>query len=180
MSSDFIAGRATRNPPFCYSLYFLWCMAHRSLHAVTKVYYKSMSYFAMVSRVDTWYHGLACSAKVSWGRYTYHDPSCTRWAWVKSQANPHSSEQDTQPVVFLISKQAAPYWTRGGTCCPGVSTPKIRSLADLSITCHDGVNHLHHTNHYSNHIIDRHTVKSHLDGWETTSLTLRHKPNTTS
>jgi hypothetical protein len=50
----------------------------------------------------------------------------------KNDAHPHSSEQDTQPIAFLISKQVVPYQTRGGTCCPGVSTPKIRSLADLS------------------------------------------------
>jgi hypothetical protein len=43
-----------------------------------------------------------------------------------------TKEQDTLPIVFLISKEVIPYWTRGGTCCPGVSTPKIRSLADLS------------------------------------------------
>jgi hypothetical protein len=91
-----------------------------------------------------------------------------------------SSEQDTQPIVFLISNQAAPYQTHGGTCCLGVSTPKIWSLADSSTTCHDGINHLHHSNHCSNHCIDSHMVKSHLDGRETTSLTLSHKPNSTS
>jgi hypothetical protein len=95
-------------------------------------------------------------------------------------ANSHSSEQDTQPIIFIISKQAAPYWTCGGTCCPGVSTPKIWSIADSSTTCHDGVNHLHHSIHCSNHNIDPHTAKSHLHGWKTTSLTLRHKPNWTS
>jgi hypothetical protein len=51
----------------------------------------------------------------------YHDPSCTVWAWAKSQAISHSSEQDTLPIIFLISKQAIPYRTRGGTCCPGVT-----------------------------------------------------------
>jgi hypothetical protein len=96
----------------------------------------------------------------------YLGPSCTMLARVKSHANPHSSEQDTQPIVFPISKQAAPYQTRGGTCCPRVSTPKIRSLIDSSTTCHDGINHFHHSNHCSNHIIDPHTVKSHLDKWE--------------
>jgi hypothetical protein len=48
----------------------------------------------------------------------------------------HSSEQGTLPTASLISKQAIPYRTHGGTYCPGVSTPKIRSLADLSITIH--------------------------------------------
>jgi hypothetical protein len=43
---------------------------------------------------------------------------------------------DTQPIVFLISKQAIPYRTCGGICCPVVSTPKIRYLADSSMTNH--------------------------------------------
>jgi hypothetical protein len=42
----------------------------------------------------------------------------------------------TQPIAFLISKQVVPYQTCGGTCCPGVSTPKIQSLADSSMTTH--------------------------------------------
>jgi hypothetical protein len=65
----------------------------------------------------------------------------------KSDANPHSTEQDTQPIAFLISRQIVPYQTCGGTCCPVVSTPKIWSLPDLSTTYHDGINHLHHSNH---------------------------------
>jgi hypothetical protein len=48
----------------------------------------------------------------------------------------HSSKQGTLPTTSLISKQVAPYRTRGGTCCPGVSTPKTRSLADSSMTNH--------------------------------------------
>jgi hypothetical protein len=43
----------------------------------------------------------------------------------KSDANPHSTEQDTQPIAFLISRQVVPYRTSGGTCYPRVSTPKI-------------------------------------------------------
>jgi hypothetical protein len=117
-------------------------MTQRSLHTVTKVYHRSMSCFATVSPT-----GPTCSAKVS-----PIGPSCTMWAWAKSQAISHSSEQDTQPIVFLISKQAAPYQKRGGTCCPGVSTPKIQSLVDLSTTCHVSINHLHHSNHCSNHL----------------------------
>jgi hypothetical protein len=81
----------------------------------------------------------------------------------KSDVNPHSTEQDTQPIAFLISRQVVLYRTRGGTCYPGVSTPKIRYLADSSTICHDGINHLHHSNHCSNHNIDPHTVTSHLD-----------------
>jgi hypothetical protein len=52
----------------------------------------------------------------------------------KDRSHPHSTEHDTQPTTYLISKQAVPYWTRGGTCCYGVSTPKIWSLADSSMT----------------------------------------------
>jgi hypothetical protein len=46
----------------------------------------------------------------------------------------YSSEQGTLPTTSLISKQGIPYWTRCGTCCPGVSTPMTRSLADSSMT----------------------------------------------
>jgi hypothetical protein len=35
------------------------------------------------------------------------------------RSHPHSTEHDTQPIAYLISKQAVPYQTRGGTCCPG-------------------------------------------------------------
>jgi hypothetical protein len=107
----------------------------------------------------------------------YHGPSCTMWVLANYHAISHSSTQDTQSIVFQISKQAAPYWTRASTCCPGVSTLKIRSLEDSSTTLHDGINHLHHSIHCSQHNIDPHTVNSHLNGWETTSLTLRHKTN---
>jgi hypothetical protein len=48
----------------------------------------------------------------------------------------YSSEQGTFPTTSLISKQAIPYRTRGDTCCPGVSTPKTRSLANSSMTNH--------------------------------------------
>jgi hypothetical protein len=34
-------------------------------------------------------------------------------------SHPHSTEHDTLPVAYLISKQVIPYRTRGGTCCPG-------------------------------------------------------------
>jgi hypothetical protein len=54
----------------------------------------------------------------------------------KDRSHPHSIEHDTQPIAYLISKQVVPYRTCGGTCCPGESTPKIRSLADPSMTSH--------------------------------------------
>jgi hypothetical protein len=84
----------------------------------------------------------ACSAKVSHTNI----PSCTMWfrqftkyvtkTGHKVRCHPHSTEYDTQPIVFLISKQVIPYRTRGDTCCPRVSTPKIRSLADSRMTNH--------------------------------------------
>jgi hypothetical protein len=48
----------------------------------------------------------------------------------------HSFEQGTLPTTSLISKQAVPYRTCDDTCCPGVSTPETRSLADSSMTKH--------------------------------------------
>jgi hypothetical protein len=113
-------------------------MAQRSLHAVIKVYYSSMSCFNTFSRTND----TACSAMVS--HTNVH--SCTIWVrrftnYVtkydhKVWCHPHSTEHDTQPIVFLITKQVVPYQTHGGTCCPRVSTPKIRSLVDLSMTNH--------------------------------------------
>jgi hypothetical protein len=44
--------------------------------------------------------------------------------------------QDILTIAFLISQQVVPYRTRGSTCYPGVSTPKIQSLANSSITSH--------------------------------------------
>jgi hypothetical protein len=108
----------------------------------------------------------------------------------KNDVHPHSTEQDTQPIVVpeqdtqpitvLISKQVVPYRTHSDTCCTGVSTPKIRSLADSTTTFHDSINHLHHFNHCSKYSIDPHTANSHLDGWKTTTLLQRYKSNSTS
>jgi hypothetical protein len=77
---------------------------------------------------------------------TQNIPSCTMWFRqftkyvTKSSHNvwchPHSPEHDTQPIVFLISRQAVPYRTHVGTCCPRVSTPEILSLVDSSMTSH--------------------------------------------
>jgi hypothetical protein len=77
---------------------------------------------------------------------THSGPFCTMWfrEFTKKvtqightdRSHPHSTEHDTQPIAYLISKQAVPYRTRGGTCYPGGSTPKIRSLADSSMTSH--------------------------------------------
>jgi hypothetical protein len=80
-------------------------------------------------------------------RFPAHSgPFCTMWFRQFTQnvtqtghtdrSHPHSTEHDTQPIAYLISKQVVPYQTRDGTCCPGGSTPKIRSLADSSMTSH--------------------------------------------
>jgi hypothetical protein len=45
-------------------------------------------------------------------------------------------QEDKITRAFLISQQDVPYWTRGGTCCPGVSTPRIRFIADSTMTIH--------------------------------------------
>jgi hypothetical protein len=101
----------------------------------------------------------------------------------KDWHHPHSVKHDTQPIAYLISKQAVPYQTRGGTYCPGVPTPKIRSLAWFE---HDKPHHLteshclHHSNLAQITASIPTMVKSHLNGWETishkdTSQTQHHK-----
>jgi hypothetical protein len=97
-------------------------MAQRSIHAVTKAYYRSMSCFDTVSHTQ-------------WP-LLHHVVQAVHTECHTDRSHPHSTEHDTQPIAYLISKQVVLYWTRGGTCCPGVSTPKIRSLADLSVTSH--------------------------------------------
>jgi hypothetical protein len=97
-----------------------------------------MSCFATVSRQMTPLAVLKFPAQSG--------PFCTMWfrqftqnvtkTSHKDGSHPHSIENDTQPIAYLISKQAVPYRTHGGTCCPEVSTPKIRSLADSSMTNH--------------------------------------------
>jgi hypothetical protein len=113
-------------------------MAQRSLHAITKVYYRTMSYFAMVSQQTAPLAVLKFPAQSG--------PFCTMWFKQftqnvtktnhKDRSHPQSTEHDTQPITYLIHKQDAPYRTCGGTCCPVVSTPKIQSLADSSMTNH--------------------------------------------
>jgi hypothetical protein len=86
-------------------------------------------------------------------------PFCTMWfrQFTKNVtktghpdgSHPHSTEHNMLPVAYLISKQAVPYRTRGGTCCLVGSTPKIRSLADSSMTSHitwQNPNRLYHSN----------------------------------
>jgi hypothetical protein len=152
-------------------------MAQRSLHAVTKVYYMSMSYFATVSQTNNrrlQYLGFPHKRPLLHHVVQEGHKVCHK-VWCHS----HSTEHDTQHIAYLISKQVVPYRTRGGTCCSGVSTPKIQSLADLSTTCRDGINHLHHSSHCSNHIINPHhgQLTSQRMG---DHLSQRHKPNSIS
>jgi hypothetical protein len=81
---------------------------------------------------------LACSAKVSHTKrlLLHHVVQAVHKIDHKEGSHPHSTEHNTQPTTYLISKQAVPYRTCGGSCCPGGSTPNIRSLADSSMTNH--------------------------------------------
>jgi hypothetical protein len=129
----------------------------------------------------------ACCAMVS----RTNVPSCTMWfrkftKYVtktdhKVWCHPHSTEHDTQPIAYLISKQAVPCRTCGGTCCPGVSIPKIHSLANLSMTDHitDGIQPSPPFWPCSNHCIDPHhsQITSRQMG---DHLSQRHKPNSSS
>jgi hypothetical protein len=78
----------------------------------------------------------ACSAKVS----NTNVPSCIKWFRqvtkydYKVWCHPRSTEHDTQPIAYLISKHVIPYRIHGGTCCSRASTPKIQSLEDSSMT----------------------------------------------
>jgi hypothetical protein len=165
--SDFITRWWLEKPPFChsYTSFGVWPRDHYM--PLTRVYYRSMSSFAMNSLAK----GPTCNAK----DFPAKGPSCTMWFRqitkyvTKNDAHPHPTEQDTQPIAVLISKQVIPYQTCGDTCCPRVSTPEIESLADSSTTYHDSISHLHHSNHCSNHSINPHMVTTHLDGWKTTT-----------
>jgi hypothetical protein len=113
---------------------------------------------------------------------TQTSPFCTMWfrQFTKNVtktghtdwSHPHSTEHDTQPIAYLISKQVVPYQTHGGTCCSTGSTPKIRSLADSSMTSHvtwRNPNRLHHSNLAQTTALILTRVNSHLDRWETIS-----------
>jgi hypothetical protein len=113
-------------------------MTQRSLHAIINVYYRSMSCFATIF----WQTVIAYSTKVSHTNV----PSYTMWfrqfiKYItktnhKVWCHPHSIEHDTPPIAYLISKQVISYRTCGGICCPRMSTRKIQSLANSSMTNH--------------------------------------------
>jgi hypothetical protein len=92
---------------------------------------------------------------------------------------PHTIEQDSQPIASLISKQAVSYQTRGGTCCPGVSTPKARSIVDSSMTNHNTWRNPTVSTiqtHAQTAASNLTTVTSDHDGWKTNTLNTQHKP----
>jgi hypothetical protein len=82
--------------------------------------------------------GPVCSAEVSRTQWPllHHVVQVVHKEGHTDRSHPHSTEHDTQSIAYLISKQAIPYRTRGGTCCPRGFTPEIRSLADPSMTSH--------------------------------------------
>jgi hypothetical protein len=74
--------------------------------------------------------------------------------------------------------QAIPYRTRGGTCCPAVSTPQTRSLADSSMTIHNTWENPTVSTiptHAKTLASNLTTVTSHHDGWKTNTLNTQHK-----
>jgi hypothetical protein len=160
-------------------------MAHRSLHVTTKVYYRSMSCFATIS----WQMAPLAVLKFP----AHSGPICTMWfrqftqnvtkTEHKDRIHPHSIEHDTRPISYLISKQAVPYRTHGGTYCPGVSTPMTQSLADSNMTKHitwripaiTTIPNLAQTT-TSNLTM----VTSHHDRWKTNTVNTQHMSYSTS
>jgi hypothetical protein len=111
------------------------CMAQRSLHTITKVYYRSTSCFATVLRTK-WSPLAVLRFPAQKCPLLHHVVQAVHKVCHKVWCHPHSTEHETKPIAFLISKQAIPYWTCGGTYYPRVSIPKISSLADPSMTNH--------------------------------------------
>jgi hypothetical protein len=150
-------------------------MAQRSLHAFTKVNPDRLSCFAIgfpLLGITLYPQAPFAIAKVS--------PCCVSLCTLRPPLAPCGLVGIAIPVShfrqgkltrdFLISQQAIPYRTRGGTCCPRVSTPKTRSLADSSMTSHISwrnptVSTISNLAQTTTSILTR--VKSHLDGWKT-------------
>jgi hypothetical protein len=139
MHSDFITRRWLENllSAILYTSIGVWPRDHYMLLQRSTIWVCHALLWFIEQTVHT------CSAKVS----RTNIPSCTMWLRQFTKyvtktdhrvwCHPHSTEHDTQPIVFLTSKQVIPYRTRGGTCYPAVSTPKIWSLADSSMTKHN-------------------------------------------
>jgi hypothetical protein len=126
----------TREPPFChsYTSFCVWLRDHNmglqrltldriSCFAIGFPYFGQQNTRMPLLQLQRFSH-------IGYNRITSH-PSCTLRPYRYSHTSPpHPARQLT--IAFLISQQVIPYRTCGGTCCPEVSTPKIRSLADLS------------------------------------------------
>jgi hypothetical protein len=98
---------------------------------ITTCHYKGLLYeLVMLCYGSPVNRAPASSAKVS----SWIKPLLHLVDQITSCVFPHTIEQDSQPTIYLISKQANPYQTHGGKCCPGVCTPKIQSFADSSMT----------------------------------------------
>jgi hypothetical protein len=116
-------------------------MSQRSLHAFMKVNTRSYVLLCHIFRL-VGYHSIPsgpfrnCYGFPLLGTIIYPQAPLAPCGLVGIAIPVPRLWQDKLTRAFLISHQAVPYRTRGGTCCPGGSTPKIRSLADSSMTSH--------------------------------------------
>jgi hypothetical protein len=138
-SSDFIAKRLEK-PPFCHS--------YTSFGVWPRYHYMSLR--RSYTRLSKGSHSTTAPLA----------PCEPRWVTTPIS---HSSEHDTLPIAYLISKQAVPYQTRGGT----------RYLADSSVTNHiTWRNPTVYTilNLAQTTTLNLTMVTSHHDGWKTITL----------
>jgi hypothetical protein len=119
-----------------YTSFGIWPRDHyMSLQRLTLVH---MSYFALgFPLLDITQYPEPLSQLLTFPLVGYHiissGPSCTlRPCRYHHTSTEHPTRQLTR--ASIISQQAVTYRTRGGTCCPGMSTPKIQSIVDLSMT----------------------------------------------
>jgi hypothetical protein len=119
----------------------LWCEVGRSLHALTKV--NPRSYVLLCHRFPlVGYNRIPsgpfhiCQGFPILGTTEYPQASLAPCGHVGRAIQVPLIQQYKLTRASLISQQAIPYRTRGGTCCPGVSTPTIHSLAHSSMTIH--------------------------------------------
>jgi hypothetical protein len=120
----------TREPPFCHS-FGVWPKDYYMLLQRSTVHYMSCFAigFPLLGTIE--YHQAPFTvAKVS----PYWVQQNTLMPLLHLAASHTSPAHPTRKLTraFLVSQQAIPYWTRGCTYYSGVSTPKIRSLADSS------------------------------------------------
>jgi hypothetical protein len=172
-SSDFIVAWVTRNLPFTifYTSFGVWSRDH----------YMPLQRFTMGHMP-----GLAKAVHNTIALLRFPEVVCNTTTPLApcelgrvTMPITHSSEQDTPPTSFLISKQTVPYQTRGNTCCPGVSTSKTQSLADLSMTNHK-LWRSQPSPPFQTTSSNLTTVTSHHDRWKTNTLNTQQKPTSTS